>query len=60
MSRKKTMIAIIIGAVVGGVVGFFYYRFVGCRSGACFITSNPYISTIYWAVIGGFVANLVR
>jgi len=54
------MIAIVSGAVVGGIVGYLYYRFIGCRSGACFITGNPYISTIYWAVIGGFVANLVR
>jgi len=54
------MIAIIIGAMVGGIVGFLYYRFVGCRSGACIITGNPYISTIYWALLGGLVANLVK
>ena len=54
------MIAIIVGAVVGGIVGFLYYRFIGCRSGACFITGNPYLSTIYWAVLGGLVANLVK
>jgi len=60
MIRRKKMIAIVSGAVVGGIVGYLYYRFIGCRSGACFITGNPYISTIYWAVIGGFVANLVR
>ena len=54
------MIAIVIGAAIGGVVGFLYYRFIGCRSGACIITSNPYISTIYWAVLGGLVANLIK
>jgi hypothetical protein len=54
------MIAIIVGAVAGGIVGFLYYRFIGCRSGACIITGNPYISTIYWAVLGGLVANLLR
>jgi len=54
------MIPIIIGVAVGGIVGFLYYRFVGCRSGACFITSNPYISTIYWALLGGLVANLLK
>jgi hypothetical protein len=59
MGRKK-MIAIIIGAVVGGVVGYLYYRFIGCRSGACIITGNPYISTIYWAVLGGLIANILR
>jgi ABC-type branched-subunit amino acid transport system permease subunit len=59
MPRKK-MIAIVIGAVVGGIVGFLYYRFIGCRSGTCIITGNPYISTIYWAVLGGLVANLLK
>jgi len=59
MPRKK-MVVITIGAVAGGIVGFLYYRFVGCRSGACIITGNPYISTIYWAVLGGLIANLIR
>ena len=58
--RRKKMIAIIIGAVAGGLVGFLYYRFIGCRSGACIITGNPYISTIYGAVLGGLVANLLK
>jgi uncharacterized membrane protein YccC len=59
MTRKK-MVVIIIGALAGGVVGFLYYRFIGCRSNACIITGNPYLSTIYWAVIGGLVANLLK
>ena len=58
--ENKKMIAITIGAGVGAIVGFLYYRFIGCRSGACIITSNPYISTIYWAFLGGLVANLLK
>jgi hypothetical protein len=53
---KKKMLKIILGVVVGGIFGFLYYRFIGCRSGACMITGNPYISTIYWAVFGGLAA----
>jgi hypothetical protein len=56
----KKMTAIVIGAVAGGIVGYLYYRFIGCRSGACIITGNPYISTIYWAVLGGLIANILR
>lgn len=54
------MIAIVIGAAAGGVVGYLYYRFIGCRSGTCIITGNPYISTIYWALLGGLIANLLK
>ena len=38
--------------VVGGALGLGYYRLVGCSSGACPITSNPYISTLYGALLG--------
>jgi len=57
--KGKKMLKIIIGVVLGAVIGFLYYRFIGCRSGACMITSNPYISTIYWALLGGLIANII-
>lgn len=53
------MIKLAIGALVGGLIGFLYYRFIGCKSGACIITRNPYISTIYWAVLGALIANIL-
>jgi hypothetical protein len=59
MTRRK-VVPIIIGAVVGGVAGFLYYRFVGCRSGVCIITGNRYLATIYGAILGGLVANLLK
>lgn len=37
---------------MGAVLGFAYYFFVGCKSGTCAITSSPYISTAYGAMIG--------
>jgi len=36
----------------GAALGFAYYYFIGCASGTCPITSNPYISTAYGALLG--------
>jgi uncharacterized membrane protein YedE/YeeE len=36
----------------GAIVGFGYYYFVGCQTGTCPLTSNPYISTAYGALVG--------
>ncbi len=47
------MVRLMIGVVVGGVLGYGLYRLVGCSSGACPITSNPWVSTIFGMVIGG-------
>jgi len=41
----------------GGLAGFAYHKLVGCRSGACPITANPYISTLYGALIGLFAGG---
>lgn len=38
--------------LLGSIGGFAYYHFIGCASGTCPITSNPYISTAYGALIG--------
>lgn len=43
---------LLIGVVAGGALGFAYYRFVGCSTGACPLTSNPVISTLYGAGMG--------
>ena len=42
----------IVPPVIGAIVGFLYYKFVGCPSGACPITANPYSSTLYGMLIG--------
>ena len=57
--RRKKMIKLIAFVVIGGLIGFAYYKFVGCRTGACMITSNPYISTIYGAVMGGLISSIL-
>jgi hypothetical protein len=46
-----------LGIILGGIAGFLYYYFVGCASGTCPITSNPYISVIWGSFFGFFLVN---
>jgi hypothetical protein len=58
MKGRWTMIARwLVGAVIGGVLGYGLYRFVGCSTGACPITANPWVSTIFGAVMGGMASS---
>lgn len=56
----KKHILKIIGILVGGVAGFLYYHFVGCASGTCPITSNPYITVLYGALLGYLLFDMFR
>ena len=38
--------------VLGGFLGFLYYKLIGCNTGACPLTSNPYITIGYGAMVG--------
>lgn len=49
----------LLGALIGGALGFGYYKLVGCPSGACPITSNPYGSTLYGVVMGLLLSGAV-
>lgn len=42
----------ILPVAIGAGLGYGWYYFVGCRSGSCPISGNPYISTLYGALIG--------
>lgn len=50
----------IAGAVTGAVAGFLYWKFVGCVTGTCAITSKPLNSTIYFAVMGAIVFGMFK
>ncbi|UCF96293.1 MAG: hypothetical protein JSV89_14065 [Spirochaetaceae bacterium] len=49
----------IIGAAIGALAGFLYYRFIGCRTGTCPLTSTLYGSVLYGMVLGSLLGGLV-
>jgi len=55
-----TMLKLALYILGGALLGFAYHRLVGCRSGACLITANPYVSTVYGAVMGYLMSGGVR
>jgi type III secretory pathway component EscU len=56
---KKVIIITLLGVIVGAVLGYTYYYFVGCSSGTCSITSKPLNSTLYGAILGGLLFNSI-
>jgi len=47
----------VLFTVLGGLGGFLYYYFVGCTSGSCAITGNPYASIAFGGLMGYFLVN---
>jgi hypothetical protein len=47
----------LLGMAAGGAVGYAIYRFVGCSTGTCPITGNPWMSVFFWAVIGALAVS---
>ena len=42
----------IFGMLLGGALGFAAYWFIGCATGTCPLTSNPWVSTFLGLALG--------
>lgn len=49
----------IVFFVAGAIGGFLYWRFVGCESGTCAIKSVWYWSTLWGAVMGYLIGDII-
>ncbi|HLP12354.1 MAG TPA: DUF6132 family protein [Flavobacteriales bacterium] len=54
----KTHLLTIIGATTGAIAGYLYWKFDGCNSGSCPITSKPINSSLYGALLGGLFFSI--
>ncbi len=48
---------LVLFVVLGAALGFAWHRFVGCRTGTCAITANPYTATLYGAAMGFLIGR---
>ncbi|WP_245825575.1 DUF6132 family protein [Sediminibacterium ginsengisoli] len=46
--------------IAGAAAGFCYWYYIGCASGTCMITSKPFNSTLYGAVMGTLIFSLFQ
>ena len=52
--------SIAIGIGIGALAGFANYKFIGCATGTCPLSSNPWIATIYGMLLGGLIGGSLR
>ncbi|NJO88022.1 MAG: hypothetical protein HC831_02940 [Chloroflexia bacterium] len=46
-----------LGSIAGGILGFLYWKYIGCNTGSCPLTSNPVQSVLLFGFLGGFLAK---
>lgn len=50
----------ILGLVLGALAGYLYWKYIGCASGTCMITSKPLNSSLYGAIMGYLVFSMFK
>ena len=45
---------------MGSAGGWLYYRYVGCTTGTCAVTSSPWLSTGFGCVLGSLLYTVLR
>lgn len=56
----NTNYLLIVGAALGALAGYLYWKYIGCISGTCAITSKPLNSTLYFSVLGALLFSLFK
>ena len=60
MQHIKNNWTYILGSLLGAIAGYLYWRYVGCSSGTCPITSSPFMSTVYGIVMGSLLGGIFK
>lgn len=57
---KRIPVIALVGLLVGAIGGYIYYLKVGCVSGTCAITSNPWMSAAWGGAFGYLVFDMFK
>lgn len=49
-----------IGVILGALIGWMYWYNIGCENGLCAIKSDPWNMTLYGALMGGLVFDMLK
>lgn len=52
---KNRFFRLAMGIAAGALVGLIYWKFVGCHSGTCPLTSSPTKTVIIYSIMGGLL-----
>jgi hypothetical protein len=50
-NKTRDRLRLVLRLAIGAILGYGFYMVVGCPSGACALTSNPWIPTAMGALI---------
>ncbi len=56
---KKNILGL-VGLIAGAIGGYAYYHYIGCVSGTCPLTSNPYSSIFFGSVMGYLFLDMFK
>ena len=52
VSSRRYLWVLGVFVAVGVLGGYAYYALIGCKTGSCAITSNPYMSMAWGGILG--------
>lgn len=55
LASKRT-VWVVMGSAIGGGAGWFYATVLAACNGACPLGANPFLTTVLFAVLGGYMA----
>lgn len=56
--RSNKWLRPVLFTLGGAAVGLVYYALVGCSTGSCIITANPFTSMAYMGLMGYLISGI--